>query len=177
MQHLIDVRNQLDKYAAPSTVDWHLACINNRWTKRALASAGFGYLTPSNSEAGFERWKPIFSVAEIGGSTSAAEVAQRRDNEEELRRQQTRDAEQARFSKPALEGEDIAHNGADPSNGNFNKDLVSSKAYAKGSSKVAVVHGLDKPLFHIDLSNALESAIANVEARAAIEAKNEGLYI
>lgn len=176
MQHLIDVRNQLDKYAAPDKVDWHLACINNRWTKRALASAGFGYPSPSNGEAGFERWKPIFSVAEIGGSTSAAAVAQRRDNDNELRRQQTHDTEQARFSKPAFEGEDIAHNGADPSHGNLGKDLVTSKAYGK-SSKVALVHGLDKPLFHIDLSNALESAIANVEARAEIRAKNEALLI
>ena len=48
-QHLIDVRNQLDRYAAPNKVDWHLACINNRWTKRALASAGFGYPTPRTS--------------------------------------------------------------------------------------------------------------------------------
>lgn len=160
MQHLIDVRNQLDKYAAPETVDWHLACINNRWTKRALASAGFGYPTPTNNNVGFERWKPIFSVAEIGGSASAAAAAQRRDNEEELRRQRTYEDEEAR-SKSVGEGVNIESNG---DNGHIRKELATSKAYSKGS-KVAVVHGLDRPLFHIDLTNALQSAISNVEAR------------
>lgn len=66
MQNLIDVRNQLDRYAAPETVEWHIACINNRWTKRALTSAGFGYPTPPYSVR--TRWKPIFSVAEIGAA-------------------------------------------------------------------------------------------------------------
>ncbi|KAK4658576.1 LOW QUALITY PROTEIN: hypothetical protein QC762_0029370 [Podospora pseudocomata] len=40
VQQLIDVRNQLDRYASPDIVDWHIACINNRWAKRALAAAG-----------------------------------------------------------------------------------------------------------------------------------------
>jgi len=41
-----------------------------------------------------------------------------------------------------------------------------SQAYGKGpSAKVAVVHGLNRPLFHIDLTSALQSAIANVEVR------------
>jgi len=34
-----------------------------------------------------------------------------------------------------------------------------------GAAKVAVVHGLDRPLFHIDLTSALLSAVANVERR------------
>lgn len=63
VQQLIDVRNQLDRYAAPDIVDWHFACINNRWTKRALVSASFGY--PSEGNELQRRWKPIFSVAEI----------------------------------------------------------------------------------------------------------------
>ncbi|KAM4066166.1 sulfate permease family protein [Hirsutella rhossiliensis] len=55
-QALIDVRNQLDRYAAPDTVNWHFANIENRWTKRALAAAGFG-------------------IADLGGSDSAAKAA------------------------------------------------------------------------------------------------------
>ena len=77
VQTLIDVRNQLDIYASPDVVQWHFAHINNRWTKRALAAAGFGY--PSfPSDDGFHRWKPIFSVAEIGGDLSAAATAELR---------------------------------------------------------------------------------------------------
>ena len=49
--------------------------------------------------------------------------------------------------------------------GEFDRKLSTSKAYASGSHKVAVVHGLSRPLFHIDLTSALQSAVANVERR------------
>merc|ERR1711939_862337 len=78
VQNLIDVRNQLDRYAAPESVQWRFACVNNRWTKRALASAGFGF--PSAPQEEYHRWKPIFSVAEIGGSASAAAAAEAESN-------------------------------------------------------------------------------------------------
>ncbi|GKT82895.1 sulfate permease [Colletotrichum tofieldiae] len=83
IQQLIDVRNQLDRYAAPDKVNWHIACINNRWTKRALVAAGFGY--PVDRSDGLQhQWKSIFSVAEIGGSESAAAVAEKEANEKEI---------------------------------------------------------------------------------------------
>lgn len=171
VQHLIDVRNQLDRYAAPERVDWHLACINNRWTKRALASAGFGYPTPPGNDAPvFERWKPIFSVAEIGGAYSAAEAAQHRENERQLRRQRTKDAEEARAG---TNQDAIAQHGdavSSSSSSDLGKELGATKAYSQAygkgaTAKVAVVHGLNRPLFHIDLTSALQSAIANVEVR------------
>lgn len=59
VQNLLDVHNQLDRYASPNVVEWHFASIRNRWTKRALSSAGFGL--PKNQST----WKPVFSVAEI----------------------------------------------------------------------------------------------------------------
>ncbi|KAJ5316359.1 hypothetical protein N7476_006666 [Penicillium atrosanguineum] len=43
IQNLIDVRNQLNLRAAPLEVQWHFANVGNRWTRRALAAAGFGY--------------------------------------------------------------------------------------------------------------------------------------
>ena len=43
IQGLIDVRNQLNRRATPLEVQWHFASVQNRWTKRALAAAGFGY--------------------------------------------------------------------------------------------------------------------------------------
>ncbi|KZF25896.1 sulfate permease [Xylona heveae TC161] len=165
VQQLIDVRNQLDRYAAPDRVDWHFACINNRWTKRALASAGFGYPTPSDSQ--FHRWKPVFSVAEIGGQDSAAAVAEKDENIKELQRLRTQDAESARSqsahkdeihiqSQSSLEGKDSAGYGT---------------ALKVPHPKVAVVHGINRPLFHIDLTSALQSAIANAEAKS-LQANN-----
>lgn len=175
VQMLIDVRNQLDNYSSPDKVDWHFACINNRWTKRALAVGGFGYPTPTGGQpAG--RWKPIFSVAEMGGSTSAAAVAQHRDQEEQLRQQRTRDAEQGRYL--GGEGDQIGHeaDSSSHSGSDLAKELSTSKAYGKhGGSKVALVHGLNLPLFHIDLTSALQSAIANVESRDSLALKHQKL--
>lgn len=183
MQHLIDVRNQLDRYASPDKVDWHLACISNRWTKRALTSAGFGYPAPlgDTNAPVFERWKPVFSVAEIGGEDSAANAAEVVENERTLRRQRTRDVEEAHASgssqplhasSKADEKDNIAvaastaEHGSHSSESDFRRSLSASKPYAKGATaKVAVVHGLNRPLFHVDLTSALQSAVANVERR------------
>jgi hypothetical protein len=38
----MDIRTQLDRRSTPVVVQWHFACIKNRWTKRALNAAGFG---------------------------------------------------------------------------------------------------------------------------------------
>lgn len=71
VQNLIDVRNQLDRYAAPEIVTWHIACVNNRWTKRALASAGFGYSKTTIAQG---KWKSVISVADLDtGSTLGGE--------------------------------------------------------------------------------------------------------
>lgn len=155
VQQLIDVRNQLDRYASPSVVDFHFASINNRWTKRALVAAGFGYPTVLPGDHAVHRWKPIFSVAELGGSDSAAQAAENAANEKELQR--------LRYNE---------QNGDAISAG---KDSDTSAAELKTSAiktsfRVAVVNGLNRPLFHIDLTSALQSAIANADARAEAEA-------
>ncbi|KAL8717173.1 MAG: hypothetical protein Q9225_005564 [Loekoesia sp. 1 TL-2023] len=176
VQHLIDVRNQLDRYAAPDKVDWHLACINNRWTKRALASAGFGYPTPTGEANVRERWKPIFSVAEIGGQDSAAVAAEYRENERELKRQRTRDSKGSLSQGGAHDGETIGQDDTTSSDtSDFAQNIAASKAYASGTgTRVVVVHGLNRPLFHVDLTSALQSAIANVERRPEYEPKGVG---
>jgi solute carrier family 26 (sodium-independent sulfate anion transporter), member 11 len=160
IQNLIDVRNQFDRYAAPESVQWHLACINNRWTKRALASAGFGY--PSGPSSEFHRWKPIFSVAEIGGSSSAAAAA---EIDENRRRSGTsHDIEKHTPSGKLTVHEDQIGSESTSSDHDLQKTLSSSNAYSRGGkAKVAVVHGLNRPLFHTDLTSALQSAIAYVE--------------
>jgi sodium-independent sulfate anion transporter 11 len=163
VQNLIDVRNQLDRYAAPDTVDWHFCHVNNRWTKRALAAAGFGYYTPEPENGSIRRWKPIFSVAEIGGSTSAAAEAEARENRRALRAaafdRTLGDIEEAVGSSPSLSSESDS----------LDKQLSYSKAYgtiAQRPNNVAVVHGLNRPLFHVDITAALNSALANVERKS-----------
>ncbi|KAH6689055.1 sulfate permease [Plectosphaerella plurivora] len=168
VQQLIDVRNQLDRYAAPDVVDWHIACINNRWTKRALAAAGFGY--PSESRHGMQhRWRSIFSVAEMGGADSAAAIAEKQAN---------RRAEMARApidEESAVKAgeDDIRHAGASSSSDGASLDDKGGIHEVTARRRGVVVHGLNRPLFHVDLTSALQSAIANVEARGEVEGEIE----
>ena len=166
VQLLIDVRNQLDRWASPEHVEWHVANLTNRWTKRALVNAGFGY--PATSSEQFSRWKPIFSVAEIGGTESAAAAAERRDNEK-------RRLSEARRADSGS-GADIKSSTPDRDSDEDLKNIGTSPAYGKGS-KVAVVQGLNRPCFHIDLTSALQAAIENIERRddqaKVIEGRND----
>ncbi|KAJ4358381.1 uncharacterized protein N0V89_002963 [Didymosphaeria variabile] len=66
VQGLIDVRNQLDRYAHPEPVEWHFASINSRWTKRALTTAGFGYVDSERFNARrSQHWNPVYSFASL----------------------------------------------------------------------------------------------------------------
>jgi len=156
VQQLIDVRNQLDRYVAPDAVDWHFASINNRWTKRALASAGFGYLSEGTELQ--RRWKAIFSVAEIGGSDSAANAAELGANEK-IRHQHSK-----------IDSVDVAIKN-DEFGGSIDGDINKHANIALKRSRKVIVNSVNRPLFHIDLTIALQNAIANVEARQAFEAK------
>lgn len=162
VQNLIDVRNQLDRYTAPHRVQWHLACINNRWTKRALASAGFGYPSPSEGDPTFHRWKPIFSVAELGGFENSAAA----EAEAELNRQRSKYAAKDEEHGPSasvpreIDSAKASHSSRD----SIDRQLSKSNAYNAGpGARVAAVHSLNRPFFHIDLTSALQSAIQTAE--------------
>ncbi|KFA60461.1 hypothetical protein S40285_08080 [Stachybotrys chlorohalonatus IBT 40285] len=142
-QTLIDVRNQLDRYAAPETVNWHFANIENRWTKRSLAAAGFGYKTPARGgEQAAGNWKTIFSIADLGGSDSAATAAAVMQQQERNVHTKEDDIEQATSSSPPSD-KDVP---MDPS-----------------SARLVAIQGLNRPLFHFDLEEAVEAAVANAE--------------
>ena len=186
VQQLIDIRNQMDRYTAPDVVDWHIACINNRWTKRALVSAGFG-LPAERPDGLHHRWRSLFSVAEIGGSSSAAAAAEHEQNEKEAattarnslatsRPKSISDSDDPEAAIPYAEaGAETDLSGGSSATGK-DSDLVGGAGaprlgtgpdVAAGTTgrKRVVVHGLNRPLFHIDLTSALQSAIANVQAR------------
>jgi sodium-independent sulfate anion transporter 11 len=143
VQELIDVRNQLDRYAAPEVVQWHFAGIGNRWSKRALAAAGFGFITPPSDDGhnAVHQVKSIFSVAEIGGADSAAHAAE--------------------LNELAKSG-DLET--AQPQHGDGLREQ-------HRQSKLAAVHGVNLPLFHVDLTSALKSALYHTELREHREEK------
>lgn len=159
VQQLIDVRNQLDRYTAPDRVEWHFACINNRWTKRALVAAGFGLPTPSDEPGDYHRWKPLYSVAEIGGADSAAA------------------AEEAQFNKRSksfvahdVEAADRFRDEAGSSSGSSSDNAVREddlqRERTRAARRVMVVGGLNRPFFHLDVTSAFNSAVASIQGRA-----------
>ncbi|KAK2054421.1 sulfate permease [Colletotrichum caudatum] len=142
VQGLVDVRNQLDHYAEPEVVEWHFANVNNRWTRRALAAAGFGF--PSvKDEGNFGRWKPIYSFAPVdsGSDHAATQTGARRGDEEDA-------------IAPTARG-----------GGGGNNDGAAQVA-GRGDGKLAAVQGMNRPFFHIDVAAAVESAILNAESKS-----------
>ncbi|CAM1505805.1 Fc.00g114420.m01.CDS01 [Cosmosporella sp. VM-42] len=138
IQGLIDVRNQLDKFAAPEVVDWHFAHIENRWTKRALAAAGFGYRSRVH-EDGSRQYKTIFSIAELGGSDSAATAIALNEKAQSSVRQDIETADSLDISRSSDK-----ESPRDPT-----------------SSRLVAVQGLNRPYFHLDLQEAVDAAIDN----------------
>ena len=146
VQTLIDVRNQLDRYAAPGRVEWHFAHLNNRWTKRALAAAGFGVPTPELLNR-HSQWKAIFSVAEIDGDASAVE-----------NKVLTKDVEAGLEKEPST----YAHSKRDSEAGSSTDDGITG-VDGDGSARPklrarAVIEAVNRPFFHVDLTSALQAA-------------------
>ncbi|OAQ58764.1 sulfate permease [Pochonia chlamydosporia 170] len=135
VQGLVDVRNVLNQHSYPASAEWHFANLNNRWTRRAFAAAGFGY--PSTGRNGtLGQWKPIFSVAaiETGNDNRRLRVTGCRDEENCV---------------------DVVEIGPVRSEGIVAQD------------KLAAIHGVNRPFFHVDLTAAVESAVANATNRDA----------
>jgi sodium-independent sulfate anion transporter 11 len=152
VQLLVDARNQLDRYAAPNAVQWHFACIQSRWTKRALAAAGFGYPSQSLADGQARHWKSVFSIAEIAGSETQTE-------ELEGSKRITLDVEMAEWHD-APEHQDKQRT----SRISIAQPKIAVNTEVTEESGKAVVHGINRPFFHVDLEIALRSALVNVEA-------------
>ncbi|TLD23782.1 hypothetical protein PspLS_06769 [Pyricularia sp. CBS 133598] len=160
VQALIDLRNQFAKHAAPSPVEWHFAGVTNRWTKRALVAAGFGFadtaaeadpsaLSPPRekdyeSDSGSRApgspntpWAPLFSVSVVDGSGN---VEQRHEDG-------------SRVEVDAEKGTGAAADG----NG-------SAAGSSSGGGKLVPVYGLNRPFFHVDVAEAVQSALSSIES-------------
>ncbi|RYP56307.1 hypothetical protein DL769_009938 [Monosporascus sp. CRB-8-3] len=130
IEGLVDLRTQLDHWAAPHPVEWHFAHAGDRWTRRALSVAGFGYPSARQLECDGGLWEPLFGLSEKkregSGSASASGIT---DNN----------------PRP---GGDKPLNDADG---------VERGRTARRSSRLAPVYGINRPNFHIDLEAAVEA--------------------
>lgn len=152
VQNLIDVRNQLDRWASPDTVQWHFAHVQNRWTKRALAAAGFGLPTPSGgAEAQWQ--KAIFDVAEIvdGGlpvSSAHSQIGKEKDLEVGVKAKENSACSSVGGSEDDIQ---VLQTG----------EIVDThhRRGRSGVGTMAAVDGINRPYFHLDLTSALKSAM------------------
>jgi sodium-independent sulfate anion transporter 11 len=146
LQGLLELRSSLDRYAAPAVVEWHFAGIHNSWTRRALAYAGFG-LPAGNNVDQLGNWCPAYTVA-----TSLAGATEDEQRDLELLRHETqiKDEENRRaVSGPrnrALKAED-------------EDKLPSTFMASVEHSTFTPIYGIDRPLFHIDLHDAVDAAV------------------
>lgn len=147
MQNLIDVRNQLDRWASPDRVQWHFAHVHSRWTKRALAASGFGWHARSDGEK--RPHKAIFDVAEVVDDGLESEAGERTGKEKDLEV----GVEAQNSSSSCLGEEDIQ---VVRTEGVVD---VHRRRGRSGVGTMASVDGINRPYFHVDLTSALKSAV------------------
>jgi sodium-independent sulfate anion transporter 11 len=167
IQDLIDMRNVLDKHAAPHAVQWHFACVHNVWSKRALAAAGFGYPSFETADGRPQHFKSIYSLAE----KSQADTAQQRDSEERAREERERepsrrksvvtsDIESAGAVRPIDESEKFTIETLEVTDdGKITKEQM---------DKMEAIQGINRPFFHPDVQSALTSAIGSKHLQESI---------
>ena len=163
VQGLVDLRNTLDRYAAPDAVEWHFAHIHNRWTRRALAIAGFGYPTSRNPEA-LGHWQPLYSIAMTATDDAPAiqdrqQVSGSRYTDEE---QPSDDVFPETVNTQPLGREATTLSGSTiPETPSL---YVNDE---EPDAAMAAVLGVDRPFFHLDRHEAVRSAVWDAKNKDA----------
>lgn len=149
IQGLIDLRNSLDRYSAPDAVEWHFANVQNRWTRRALASAGFGYPTSQNPDA-LGNWIPTYSIAK---QLMDKEVA----FDDKLN--SSKDIEAA----PVVQTTKLPSSSTlnELASGPHDEPVQTNDAQSKRDK--AAIFGVDRPFFHVDLIEAVDAAMLDAQ--------------
>ncbi|KAH7134413.1 sulfate transporter family-domain-containing protein [Dactylonectria macrodidyma] len=155
IQGLVDMRTSLDKYSAPDAVEWHFASVHNRWARRALAAAGFGFPTSRNPEA-LSSWIPAYSIAPVL-TEDRASVSQVSDIEAVA----VCIPEPVHEQSSKTEEEEKAANAAGGVSGKA-KDVLNSPP-SGNHQPMAAIFGVDRPFFHIDLVDAVAVAVKDAK--------------
>ncbi|KAI0595145.1 sulfate permease 2 [Biscogniauxia sp. FL1348] len=149
VQGLIDTRTQLEHHTAPDAAEWHFACAHNRWTRRALASAGFGFPSARHLAEMGGGWRPVLAVA-----PEKKKVEEKRPGEKEGPEQVgVKDVE------AALDDADRISSSSAPDGAARTRDAE------EAPGRLAAVRGVNRPFFHIDVAAAVENVLANLEGR------------
>ena len=147
----------MDRYAAPSVVEWHFAGVHNRWTRRALAFAGFGFPSADKPDA-LGNWCPVYTVA---SSYAGATLDVKRKIENLDDEAQSRDEERRRH----LDVQVIHGEGRRLSREDCRPDIMALQR----EKNMEPVYGIDRPFFHHDLSDAVDVAVRDAKKRSEKE--------
>ncbi|KAF6832248.1 sulfate permease 2 [Colletotrichum musicola] len=139
VEGLIDLRSQLDRWAAPEPVEWHVAGLQSRWARRALFVSGFGCPAPGRS---LEGWEPVFTLAELAGRPPLL----------------------CGGPPPVV----VKAKGACVSECSSASSLedggLGCSKEGEARSLVAIT-GVNRPFFHLDLSSAVENAVKSAKSK------------
>ena len=149
VQALIDLRNQFARYAAPSTVEWYFAAVNNPWTKRALVAAGFG-AAPQDPNAG----KTITPANQIVTVAPSEVLTAKSDASGSVSEKKPGDDLEAGIAiTPVVSSPTIGDDGK-----------IIARPEESHAGRLAPVWGLNRPFFFIDVATAVDSAILHAQA-------------
>ncbi|KAI0842778.1 sulfate permease II [Hypoxylon sp. FL0890] len=132
IEGLVELREQLQRWAKPNPVQWHFANVEDRWVRRALMVAGFGY--PNKEELKETKsWSPVFTLAE---------------------RERTPKAGNSLMMEPSTypAGATASIEDAERGDAGVNGTL-------RGTGRIAATHGINYPNFHVDLAAAVEAVV------------------
>ncbi|WZH46795.1 Putative sulfate permease II [Fusarium acuminatum] len=142
VQGLVDVRNALDRWASPSTIEWHFGGLHNRWARRALAAAGFGRSVAEDYHT-IGSWAPVLPLAGEEADGESRKLKTCADDESSIGAQNG----DVRRSGP----EDTLKTG----------DQVAQRESGTGKQTHQPVFAIDRPFFHADLGEAVSAALAH----------------
>ncbi|EXJ73569.1 uncharacterized protein A1O5_03330 [Cladophialophora psammophila CBS 110553] len=155
VQGLIDARNALDRHAAPSLVDWHFAALWNRWSRRALATAGFGY-PAKRSQFALGNWTPVYSLtSSFAGAVPEDACAEAKKKEQLAKTDCESKVERVKSDENNEDDLEVILN-CEQRVRSLGEDGTAALTKA---APLRPVFGLDRPFFHIDLGQAVSAAV------------------
>lgn len=153
VQGLIDTRNALDRWASPTSVNWHFGGLRNRWSRRALATAGFGRISEKDRPS-LGNWTPMYCLTTSFGGATEADVSS-----ELIRREKRLSAE--------VESNDSSQRQRTEQEEDASTEITSCtevQTTPDRHGELRPVFATDRPLFHADLAEAVAVAVANARA-------------
>lgn len=137
-------------------MEWHFAGLHNKWTRQSLAVVGFGRPSLSPGGDGPGNWCPAYSVAtSLAGATERdTRLAGAKRKELNEKDEESRVSKEVGSSASTVDGEVLDCGGS--------KEIEKERSSMEAADVVTAlqpIYGIDRPFFHIDLTDAVDTAV------------------